>query len=437
MGVTPRAQTIQTKLRPIAEQAVNYPNMIFTTLAHRIDVELLTQAYHMTRKDGAPGLDKVTAGEYTENLEENLKALHMRLKAGLYVAPPVERRWIEKENGKLRPIGVPTFEDKIVQRAVTMVLNAIYENDFYNFSHGFRPGHSQHQALHELREQCRTLNINWIVDADVSGFFDNLDHGHLRDFIKQRINDGAILRLIGKWLNAGVMEDESLTYPEKGTPQGGVISPLLGNIYLHHVLDDWFVKEVYPRMKGRCFITRFADDFIVGFELEDDARRFMKVLPKRFAKYGLTVNPEKTKLVDFRKPSCHDSKAGGKGTFVFLGFTHYWGRTRKGYWVIKRKTSKKSLKRFMREVWEWCRNHRHDPLKEQYRILCSKLRGFYYYFGVRCNYDSLDAVYVKAWKAWRYWLSRRSHKSGINWEKFVSSIKLKWPLPKPKIIHNI
>jgi RNA-directed DNA polymerase len=259
MGDTSRSQIVSTELQRIAEQAVRYPDMIFTTLAHKIDVEFLREAYWQTNKSSAPGLDKVTAKEYAENLEENLANLHERLRSGRYFAPPVERVWIEKEKGK-RPIGKPTFEDKIVQRSVEMILSAIYEQMFYDFSHAFRKGHSQHQALHELREQCLKLNIRWIVNADITGLFDNMNHGLLLEIIRMRVNDGGLLRLIGKWLNAGVMEEGRVTYPDKGTPQGGVISPVLSNIFLHYVLDEWFVKEVKPRMKGRCFIIRWADD---------------------------------------------------------------------------------------------------------------------------------------------------------------------------------
>ena len=231
MGDTSRSQTISTEIQEIAEQAIEYPEMVFTTLAHRIGVEWLWEAYRQTNKGSAAGIDGKTAASYAENLEENLQKLHQSLVSGQYEAPPVERVWLDKEDGQKRPIGKPTFEDKIVQRAVVMLLEPIYEREFYDFSHGFRKGHSPHQALHELREACQQLNINWIVDADVSRFFDELRHDELREFIKRRVNDGGILRLIGKWLNAGVMEAGNLTYAEEGSPQGGVISPLLANIY--------------------------------------------------------------------------------------------------------------------------------------------------------------------------------------------------------------
>ncbi|MBA7711562.1 hypothetical protein ES703_120528 [subsurface metagenome] len=436
MGGTPGPQTISTRLQGIAEQAVRYPDMVFNNLYHKIDMDLLMVAYRRTRKNAAPGIDKVTAQEYAENLEENLRDLCKRLRWGRYVAPPVERVWIDKEDGRKRPIGKPTFEDKIVQRAVEMVLSVIYDVDFYNFSHSFRKGHSQHKALHELREQCLRLNIGWIVGADITGLFDNIDHSHLREIIKRRVNDGGILRLIGKWLNAGVMEEGTVTYPEKGTPQGGVISPLLSNIFLHCVLDDWFVKEVKPRMKGRCFIIRWADDFIIGFEVESDVRRVLAVLPKRFNRFGLSLHPEKTKIIPFKRPSSNNEDGNGNGTFDFLGFTFYWSKSRRGYWVIKKKTMRKRLSRFMKGLWRWCRDNRHEPLKEQHRVLCLKLRGHYQYYGVRSNYKALEVIFEFAEKAWRYWLSRRSHKGGIKWEKF-EKIRGSFSLPKPMIVHNI
>jgi group II intron reverse transcriptase/maturase len=436
MGETSSSQTISTQLQQIAEQAEHYPEMVFTTLAHRIDVDFQREAYRRVRKDAAPGVDGVTAEEYAENLEENLKGLHERLRTGRYVAPPVKRVWLDKEDGGKRPIGKPAFEDKIVQRAVVMLLGAIYERDFYNFSHGFREGHSQHQALRELREKCLGMNIRWIVDADVSGFFDSLDQGKLREVIKQRVNDGGILRLIGKWLKAGVQEGNRVTYPETGTPQGGVISPMLSNIFLHHVLDGWFVKEVQPRMKGRCFLVRWADDFIIGCEYEQDANRIMKVLPKRFGRFGLTIHPTKTALVKFRKPDPREEKASGNGTFEFLGFTHYWVKTRRGFWTIARKTAQKRLIRFVRSTWQWCRTHRHLPVREQHYRLSQKLLGFYQYHAVRMNYRALKIACEEAERAWRRWLSRRTWKGKVSWEQF-HAIRRVWPLPRPRILHNI
>lgn len=431
----PPVLTGETSLIRIRTRAEKDPNLVFTSLAHRIDLSLLKDSFRQVRKSESSGVDGVTAKEYAENLDINLYNLHQRLQRGQYVATPVKRIWIPKENGKMRPIGIPALEDKIVQKAVETILYVIYDVDFYDFSHGFRKGRSQHMAIHELREQCLKLNINWILDADISGFFDNINHEKLMEVIKKRVNDGGILRLIGKWLNAGVMEEGELSHSENGTPQGGVISPLLANIFLHTVLDDWFVKDVKPRMKGRCFIIRWADDFIIGFEVKSDADRVMDVLPKRFGKYGLSLNMEKTKLIPFMKPTRTGNYT--PSTFDFLGFTFYWEKSLMGKWVIKKQTAKKRLKRFMRALWEWLRDMRHKPVKEQYVKLCAKLKGWYQYYGVRGNYRSLEAVYEFAQRAWRYWLNRRSEKGRINWEKFKKFIQNISPLPKPRIIHNI
>lgn len=434
MEDTSRSETVSTKLRKIAEQAHAYPDTVFTTLMHHIDVAFLLEAYRRTRKDAAPGVDGVTAAEYAGNLGENLRLLHARMRSGRYKAPPVKRVWLDKEDGKKRPIGLPAFEDKIVQRAVCMLLEAVYEQDFHDFSYGFRPKRNPHQALRTLREQCQSHKIGWIVDADISGFFDNIDHGCLREILRQRVNDGGVLRFIGKWLNAGVLEGQSLTYPEQGSPQGGVISPMLSNIYLHHVLDEWFVREVQPRLRGRAFLIRFADDFVIGCEEESDARRVLDVLPKRFGRYGLTVHPEKTRLVAFRKPGPRGTPKGGTGTFDFLGFTHYWATSRQGYWVIKRKTMRKRLKRAMHALWLWCRKHMHRPIVEQYKVLSQKLRGHYQYYGIRANHKAIHVYYRHVRYAWRYWLSRRDRKHIITWEMF-DEMATKLPLPTPRIVH--
>jgi RNA-directed DNA polymerase len=342
---------------------------------------------------GAPGIDGVTAAEYAANLEANLAALHVPLRRGRYYAPPVKRTYVANEDGSQRPIGMPAFEDKIVQRAVAMLLGAIYEQDFHECSYGFRAGRSQHQALHVLRERCIHDRIGWIIDADVSAFFDSLDHDLVGEVLTQRVNDGAIRRLIRKWLRARVLEGETLSYPERGSPQGGVRSPMLANLFLDHVLDEWFERDIMPRMKGRCVLIRFADDFVIGCEREDDARRILAVLPKRFARFKLTIHPQKTRLVRFQPPRGLDEGDRGDGTFDFLGLTHYWATSRRGYWVIKRRTAKKRLWRAMRAVWHWCRAHRHDSIRAQYRALCQKLRGHYQYYGIRGNYRKLEALY--------------------------------------------
>ena len=437
MGDTLGSQTISTQLQQIAQRAHQQPELIFNNLYHLIDIALLREAYRRTRKDAAPGIDKVTAAMYAKALDDNLKALHQRLRTRRYQAPPVERYWIHEDTGKDRPIGMPTFEDKIVQRAVEMLMSAVYGQDFHDFSYGFIKGKSQHQALGVLRNQLMEGRGCWVVDADVSGFFDNLNRRHLREFVERRINDGGIKQLIGKWLKAGVVEDGVISYPDKGSAQGGVISPLLANIYLHYVLDEWFTNQVKPRMKGRCFIVRFADDFVIGCEQESDARRILEVLPKRFARFGLTIHPTKTQLIEFKKPPHRKDAGSRKSTLNFLGFTHYWTRSRRGYWVIKRQTERKRQRRFMTRLWQWCKKNRHEPLIEQHQMLCAKLRGYYQYYGIRSNYKALEVVFEHAEKAWRSWLERRSHSCHMYWKRFAESILSVYPLPKPKLTHGI
>ena len=431
-----RSPTVTPQLQRIAAQAAHAPNRVLTTLAHLIDVDFLREAYRQTSKASAPGIDGVTAKEYAEHLDENLCDLHERLRSGRSQAPPGERVWLEKDDGGQRPIGKPTFEDKLVQRAVAMLLEAIDEQDCCDSSYGFRPGRSPHDALHEIRERCMNEGIGWIVEADVRGYFDSIDGTRLREVLRKRVNDGRIMRLIGQWRRAGVMEDGVLTQPETGVPQGGVGSPVRANIFLHHVLDEWCEREVRPRMQGRCFLIRFADDFVIGCEREADARRIMDVLPTRFARFGLRIHPTKTALRAFRKPEAHKDSEDGNGTCDFLGLTHSWTQSRRGFWVIKRRTARKRLRRTKKSLWRWCRNHRHAPLQYQYQMLCSKLRGHFQYYGIRGNFRLLEEVRRCAEKTWRYWLSRRSSKSAIGWEKFEKLMRT-YLLPTPKTVHTI
>ena len=298
-------EVIKTKQEQIAKLSSYEPKMALRTLAHHIDVEWMGEAYRRTRKDGAVGVDGVTAAQYEERLEENLSDLLDRFKSGRYRAPPVRRVYIPKEGagGKTRPIGIPTLEDKVLQRAVLMVLEPVYEQDFLDCSYGFRPERSSHQALEALWQGLTTMEGGWVIDLDIQNFFGEVDWSHLRTFLDQRVRDGVIRRVLGKWRHAGVMEEGVVSHPEKGTPQGGVVSPLLSNIYLHEVLDVWFEHEVRPRLKGKALEIRFADDALLCFECEEDAKRVMEVLPKRLGKYGLTLHPEKTRLVDFRSPA--------------------------------------------------------------------------------------------------------------------------------------
>ena len=427
---------VQTKLERIAEQARCYPTMVFTTLFHHIDVEFLAEAFRQIKKDKAAGVDKRTAREYQNELQGNLEKLHASLQDRSYKVHPVKRAWIDKGGGKKRPIGIPALEDKIAGRAVTMLLEAVYDNDFHSFSHGFRKGHSQHMAIKELRDQCYATGTKWIVDADVSEFFDSIDHKMLRSFLTKRVNDGRIRWLIDKWLKVGVYENGHVRGTKRGTPQGSVISPILANIFLHNVLDEWFTQEIQPRLYGRSFIVRFADDFIIGCENERDAHRIMKVLPLRFEKYNLKIHPEKTVLVDFNKPDSRKEE-GSKTTFEFLGFTHYYGKSRNGNWTIKRKTAANRLARTMKSIWAWCRKNRHWSVPEQWQILCSKLRGHYNYYGIRCNYQMLEVVYWHTRKTWKRWLGRRTRNGQISWKQFEKKILTPFPLPMPKIVHNV
>jgi RNA-directed DNA polymerase len=443
MPGTPRPDPVSTKRQRIAELARDCPDMAFTNLAHHIDVEWLHTAYTLTRKDGAVGVDGQTAEDYETNLAGNLQDLLNRAKSGTYAAPPVRRVHIPKAGSphETRPLGIPTFEDKILQRAVLMVLEPVYETDFLDVSHGFRPGRGAHGALDSLWKQAMKLGGDWIVDVDLRKFFDTIDHGHLREFLKRRVRDGVILRLIGKWLNAGVLEDGAVTTPEHGTPQGGVISPLLANIFLHYVLDEWFAEEVRPRLEGEAFLIRYADDFVIGVAREDDARRIMDILPKRMSKYGLTVHPEKTRLIRFQPPEAADSEATDAGppapeTFDFLGFTHYWGRSQRGAWVVKRKTAKSRFKRALAALSEWCRENRHHPIKEQHHKLTEKLQGHYGYYGIIGNFFSLQMFREETRGIWRRWLSRRNRDRPMTWPKFLR-LEQRYALPRARVVHGL
>jgi group II intron reverse transcriptase/maturase len=411
--------------------------MVLTNLARHIDIEFLHEAYRRTRKDGAVGIDRQTAEEYALNLEGNLRSLHRRMRDGSYRAPPVRRVYIPKEKGKTRPIGIPTFEDKVLQRAVAMVLEAVYEQDFLDCSYGFRPQRSAHQALEVVWKTAMDMRGGHVLEVDIRSFFDELDHQCLRGILDQRVRDRGLRRLIGKWLNAGVLEAGALRRLPSGTPQGGVISPLLANIYLHEVLDVWFEREVRPRLGGRSRLIRYADDVVIVFELERDAHRVTRVLPARLGKYGLRVHPEKTRLVNFRRPRRRedDDDDDRPGTFTFLGFTHYWGRSRKGAPTVKQKTSKESFRRSLRAIDRWCRASRHLRIREQHAALTRKVRGHYGYFGITSNMNALKCFVDRVGKLWRRWLDRRSHRAGLNWDR-MNILLRRYPLPTPRIVHS-
>lgn len=435
MTETPSSLDISTKLERIAKQAREIRGTNLKTLAHHIDVDWLREAYRRTRKDGAPGIDGQSAEQYGADLEGNLRSLLDRAKTGRYRAPPVRRVHIPKgDGGETRPIGIPTFEDKVLQRAVAMVVGAVYEEEFHDFSYGFRPGRSAHQALQALQTAACVIAGGWVVEVDIRKFFDTVDHVHLREILHRRIGDGVLLRLIGKWLNAGVLEGLELSYPDEGTPQGGVISPLLANIYLHDVFDEWFVRDASPALRGRAFPVRYADDIVVLFERREDAERFLEVLPKRFGKYGLTLHPDKTRLVPFRRPDRVDDDDDPPGTFDLLGFTHHWGKSLKGKWIVKQRTANDRFTRALRRIREWCRWHRHDPLEAQHLTLGRKLRGHYNYFGITGNFRALGRFLFEVKRAWRKALARRSQQR-LPWIKMQRILK-RLALPGPRIVHR-
>jgi len=436
MAETSSSAEVSTKLQQVAELAQKAPEMVFTTLAHHMDVWFLYEAVRRTRTDGAPGVDGQSAAQYAQHLGTNLRLLLDRFKSGTYRAPSVRRVHIPKADGTTtRPIGVPTYEDKVLQRAVAMVLGAVYEQDFLDCSYGFRPGRSAHQALEALWRGLMDMGGGVVIEVDIRSFFDSLDHGHLRSILGQRVRDGVLRRAIDKWLSAGVLEDGALSYPESGTPQGGVVSPLLANIYLHEVLDRWFEQVVKPRMEGKSFLIRYADDFVMVFSSARDAQRVMEVLPKRFGTYGLTLHPEKTRMVDFRKPQ-PQQRTGGAGTFDLLGFTHHWGRTRKGRWVVKRKTAPKRFTRAVKTIAQWCRAHRHEPIAEQHRTLGRKLRGHCAYYGITGNAPALARFRHAIMRVWHGWLNRRSQRKAMSWERLQQFLQ-RYPFPPAVVVHSI
>ena len=427
--------TVSTRQQRIAELAKQSPQMGFTSLAHHIDLRWLYEAFLRTRKDGATGVDGQTSEDFAADLPGNLQALLDQAKSGTYRAPPVRRVYIPKGPGgnDTRPLGIPTVADKVLQRAVVMALEPLYEQDFLDCSYGFRPGRSAHQALQALWQQTMAMGGCWIVEVDIRKFFDLLDHAHLRDLLQKRVRDGVLLRLIGKWLNAGVLEDGSVTFPGTGSPQGGVISPLLANVYLHYVVDVWFEHEVKPRLRGRALLIRYADDIVMGFACEVDARRDLDVLPKRFGRYGLTLHPDKTRLVPFRRPPQHPPQAptggaGAPGSFDFLGFTHFWRRSLRGNWVVKRRTAGSRFQRAMRAIAHWCRLNRHRPVGEQCAELGRKLRGHFGYYGIVGNVVMLQRFRHGVVCLWRKWLSRRRRRWLIPWDQF-NRLLTRYPLP--------
>lgn len=430
MGDRRGPRDVFTKQQRIAALAREMPDKTLTALCRYLDEDWLQAACARTRKDGAVGVDQETWDDFARNIEERLGSLCDRAHDGSYFAPPVRRVYIPKGLGpETRPIGIPTFEDKVLQRAVVMLLEPIYEGMFHEGSYGFRPKRDAHQAIDALRNWLTRHGGGYIVEVDLRKFFDTLDHQHLRDFVRRRVGDGVVLRLIGKWLKAGVQEQHVLGFPTEGSPQGGVISPLLSNIYLHYVLDDWFETEVKPRLKGTATLIRYADDFVIACTSECDAVALSEALPRRFAEYRLTVNATKSRLVRFVRPRPGRLEPE---TFDLLGFTWYWGQTRWGSWTVKTKTAGSRLHRTITMIDAWCKQHRHDPIPTQCVTLGQKLQGHYNYFGRPGNYDCLHQVYQAVKKNWHRWLSRRSWTAYLRWDQFFALLE-RHPLPPPRI----
>ena len=409
----------------------------FTALLHHVTIDRLEGAYRAIRPGAAPGVDGVTWKDYGQDLEANLRALHARVHRGAYRARPSRRTYIPKPDGRQRPLGIAVLEDKILQRAVAEVLNAIYEEDFVGFSYGFRPGRSQHDALDALAVVITKRRVNWILDADIRDYFSKLDHSWLEKFLEHRIADRRVLRLIQKWLRAGVVEDGAWTACDEGTPQGASISTLLSNVYLHYVFDLWVHQWRGRHARGELIVVRFADDAVVGFEHRDDAERFLADLRDRFAEFNLELADEKTRLIEFGRCAARNRKNRGlpkPETFDFLGFTHACGKTRKtGRFALKRVTSKKRLRAKLREVKTELMRRRHDPIPDQGRWLASVLRGHSNYYAVPGNIDAVAAFHNQAVRHWRRALRRRSQRTRLTWER-MKRLDRRW-LPTDRILH--
>jgi RNA-directed DNA polymerase len=427
---------MSTKIDRISELAREDSKRQFHSIAHMITPEALNAAFRGLRKKASAGVDGVTYETYERDAARNIQALHERLKNGKYQAQPLRRVYILKEDGKQRPLSIPALEDKIVQKAVLEILNAIYEQDFLECSYGFRPGRGPHQALDEVGRVICTRPTGWILEIDITAYFDSIVRQQLMELIEKRVRDRSVLHLIRKWIQTGVIEEGRLLVSETGTGQGQTISPLLANIYLHYVLDEWVEDEVKPRLRGEAHEIRFADDAVLCFQYKEDAEKVMEVLPKRFAKYGLTLHPEKTRLVEFGRYAEANAKRRGKkpATFDILGITYVCARSRKGKFTVHVKTMKKRFKRGLRAITEWCQENRHMPVDEQQKTLNAKLRGHYQYYGRPTNYRSIWRFYQEVCHIWRKWLSRRTRGNGMTREKFAALLR-KHPLLRPRIAH--
>jgi len=418
---------MSTKQLQIAEIAKRYCDVPLSILHHYIDYEWLEWSMSGLKAKASAGVDGKLLSDYQKDKHERLAELLSAFKSGKYRAPPVKRVYIDKGGGKRRPLGIPTIEDKLLQNAVKNVIEPVYELIFHDFSFGFRPHRSQHDAIRRIWGEINKNCVKYILDCDIQDYFGSIDHGWLREFLDKRVTDGVIRRQIHKWLKAGVFEDGLTVKSKSGTPQGGIISPLLSNIYLHEVLDEWFC-EIKPMLKGKCFLVRYADDSVLGFEHKEDAERVYKVIFKRFAKYGLTLHPDKTNLIEFKRRN--------KGnTFDFLGFTFYWGVSRKGNLVLKHKTSSKGFTKAVNKFTAWMKVNRHTKIKVLIAQINVKLRGHYEYFGITFNSRSINKFYTTVKRVIFKWLNRRGGKNH-NWIYFTRLVDHWLPLIKPKIYHS-
>jgi RNA-directed DNA polymerase len=422
--------SVSPGLMKVAERAKRHPEQRILALAHLIDEPALERAYRSLRRDAAVGVDGVTVEQYGGQLAANLQGLRARMKAGQYRHQPILRVNIPKENGTTRPIGISTVEDKIVQGALRDVLEAIYEQDFLDCSYGFRPGRSAHDAIRALDGVAMRGHANYIVEADIVSFFDSIDRKLLMEMLRDRIADETLMRLVGECLHVGVLDGESVLEPSEGTAQGSSLSPLLGNVYLHHVLDVWFEREVRPRLGGSSALVRYADDFVLCFERADDAACVWGILEQRFKSFGLALHPKKTRSFVFQPP--RNGGGGGGATFDFLGFTVHWQRTKSRRWRVAFRTRGARLRRAINAATEWCRRHRHDSVKAQHRALVRKLNGHYNYFGVNGNGQALGRLGYAVERAWRKWLNRRSQRARMNWKRFAQLLAAN-PLPAATI----
>lgn len=424
---------VSTGLLRVMERARRNPHERQFALAYLIGVEALRRSFGRIRKDAAVGVDGVTKEAYGENLEENLAGLHARLKAMKYRHQPLRRIQIPKGKGKTRPIGISATEDKIVQGALREILEAIYEQDFRECSHGFRPGRKAHDALRSLNRVVRSGKVNVILESDVQSFFDSVDRPTLKEMLQKRIADKSFMRLVGKCLRVGVLEGEKFSRPEKGTAQGSIVSPILGNIYLHYALDVWFEDEIKPRLTGEATLIRFADDFVICFENRTDAERVNVALGKRMERFKLKLHPQKTGLIEFRRPVCRQGGGKGPSTFDFLGFTIYWCRNQQGAgWHLSGKTRAARQQRAIKSAADYCRRHRHEPVSVQHAGLKRRIQGHFNYFGVNDNTRCLSALQHQVTRTWHKWLNRRSQRSRLNWERYTDLLR-DYPLPISRV----